>query len=81
MHGFNFFSEKSGSFFFSLQLLNVDWDAPFKVVLLLGLDVVLVRGDALVGLVVEHGVTLSLKRYGFSALEMRISFLYVTEKS
>ena len=81
MHGFNFFSEKSGNFFFSLQLLNVDWDAPFKVVLLLGLDVVLVRGDALVGLVVEHGVTLSLKRYGFSALEMRISFVYLTEQN
>ena len=61
-------------------ILSVDWDDLGWVLLLLGLGVELLRGNALVGLVVEHGVTLRLKIYGFSALEMRISFPHVTEE-
>ena len=62
-----------------LQLLSVDRDAPYEVLLLLGLAVEVVRGNALVGLVV-HRRYLKPEKIWFSALKMRISAPNRTEK-
>ena len=56
-------------------------DVPYEVVLLLGLVVELVRGDALVDLVVDHRRrNFEPETIWFSALKMRISFPFLSEK-